>query len=68
MVREGKPLTKGEIKRVMGKSALAARLSDADIARLKEIERGEIKGPKKWDKKAWKKSMNGTIYRKENKK
>ena len=25
MVREGKPLTKGEIKRVMGKSALAAR-------------------------------------------
>ncbi len=68
MVREGKPLTKGEIKRVMGKSALAARLSDADLARLKEIERGEIKGPKKWDKKAWKKSMNGTIYRKENKK
>ena len=49
-------------------TALAARLSDADIARLKEIERGEIKGPKKWNKKAWKKSMEGTIYKKENKK
>lgn len=68
MVREGKPLTKGEIKRVMGKSALAARLSDADLARLKEIERGDIKGKKKWDKKAFKKSLEGAVYKKENKK
>ena len=67
MVREGKPLTKGEIKRVMGKSALAARLSDADIARLKEIERVKL-GPKKWNKKAWKKKHGRHYIQKENKK
>eukprot|EP00505_MAST-04D_sp_SCG-Rhode-Island_P001492 Stramenopile-MAST_4_protein_1492 len=69
MVREGVPLTKGEIKRVMGKSALAARLSDSDLARLKEIERGDQPGGgKKWNKKAFRMSLEGTVYKKENKK
>ena len=58
MVREGVPLTKGEIKRVMGKSALAARLSDSDLARLKEIERGDQSGGgKNWNRKAFRKSL-----------
>ena len=68
MVREGKPLTKGEIKRVMGKSALAARLSDADIARLKEIERGEIKGPKKVEQEGLEEKHGRHYIQKENKK
>ena len=48
MVRDGKPLTKGEIKRVMGRSSMAAKLSDADIIRLEQIEKGPNSG---WYKK-----------------
>eukprot|EP00946_MAST-07B_sp_MAST-7B-sp1_P004952 g4952.t1 len=64
MVRDGKPLTKGEIKRVMGKASMAAKLSDADIIRLRELERG----PQKWTRKDLKGTLNGTVYKKENKK
>ena len=64
MVRDGKPLTKGEIKRVMGKASMAARLADADVVRLRELE----KGPQKWSRKDLKATLNGTVYKKENKK
>ena len=65
MVRDGKPLTKGEIKRVMGRSSMAAKLSDADIIRLEQIEKGPNSG---WSKKDLRKTLNGTVYKKENKK
>ena len=31
-------------------------------------DRGETKGKKKWNKKAFRKSLEGTVYKKENKK
>ena len=64
MVRDGKPLTKGEIRRVMGRASMAAKLSDADLVRLEQLE----KGPDQNWKIQHKKTLNGTIYKKENKK
>jgi hypothetical protein len=64
MVRDGKPLTKGEIRRVMGRASMAAKLSDADLSRLEELERGPDNN---W-RIQHKKTLSGTIYKKENKK
>ena len=65
-VRDGKPLTKGEIRRVMGQSAMAAKLSDQDLVRLEQLEKGPSHS--KWTKKDLAKTLNGTVYKRENKK
>ena len=65
-VRDGKPLTKGEIRRVMGQSAMAAKLSDQDLIRLEQLEKGPSHS--NWTKKDLAKTLNGTVYKRENKK